>query len=586
MPAIALPNHSLVPAPAVRSVADCIEACLVHHGIELATTVPGGPLMPLLQSFHLGRRIRCVLARHESGAAMMAEGYFRITGCPAVVALTAGPGVTNAVTGIALAKAEQSALVVLTAQVARPWLGRGAAQELETARLLEPITKCSITLNDPAETWATLRRAIALSREGSPGPVHLSVPADLWRAQTSVEVATSPANEPANDAPGVAPDPTEIAALIDAIERASHPVVLVGYGVLLARAEHALPSLARKFPHLRFACTPRSKGAFPESHPSSVGVFGFAGHPEAERALLEESDLVVVLGSRLGEITSSGWDERLGRRPMVQVDLDATVIGRTYPVQLGIRADLHAVLERLMEGDPAPDPGTLGRAAREPVPVSTSNTSRFVHPAHVVTAMNRVLTGDETVWCDIGNCMAWLVHHLRRDRPRGWQVNLNWGSMGHALPAAIGGALASGGPTLVCVGDAAFAMTGFELHTAVEERLPIVVVVLNDSGHGMVELGSEFQFGPGQVPNARFRRRIDAAAFARSIGADASCVTTFGELEAALSVAWNEVPSARVPHVIDVHIDPSAVPPFGSRMKLLAQNFSGRERGANEVRRV
>lgn len=576
------------PAPAVLAVADCIEACLVHHDIDLATMIPGGPLMPLLQSLHLGRRIRCVLARHESGAVMMAEGYFRVTGRPSVVALTAGPGVTNAVTGIALAKAEQSAIVVLSAQVARSWFGKGAAQELEAARLLAPVTKCSLTLEDPADTWNTLSQAIALSRAGCPGPVHLSVPADLWRAPCAA-FGTTDDREPAAVADG--PEPGQLRALSDALARSRRPVVLVGYGVVLARAEQQLIALSRKYPQLRFSCTPRSKGAFPESHPRSVGVFGFAGHLEAERAIVEQSDLLLVLGSRLGEITTSGWDERIGRRPIVQVDLDASVIGRNFPVQMGICADLGSVLARLIGGEPAatpqkatlpPDPTTartrVEAASTTETPAANAEAAALIHPRHVVGVLNRALEGDDAVWCDIGNGMAWLVHYLRRDQPRRWHVNLSWGSMGHALPGAVGGVLASGKPALVVVGDAAFAMTGVELHTAVEERLPLVVVVLNDSGHGMVELGSEFQFGPGQVPSARFRERIDASGFARALGADASTATTLRELEQALSRAWASVAGTRVPHVIDVHVDPSAVPPFGARMKLLKQNFSGSSR--------
>ena len=149
--------------------------------------------------------------------------------------------------------------------------------------------------------------------------------------------------------------------------------------------------------------------------------------------------------------------------------------------------------------------------------------------------------------------------------------------MGHAIPGAIGGVLATGEAAVVVVGDAAFAMSGFELHTAVEQQLPLLVVVLNDSGHGMVELGSEWQFGAGKVPSARFVERIDAAQFARSIGAFGTRATTLTELEAALSHAWHNLSHTPVPHVIDVHIDPRAVPPFGSRMRLLEQNFSGQD---------
>jgi acetolactate synthase I/II/III large subunit len=194
----------------------------------------------------------------------------------------------------------------------------------------------------------------------------------------------------------------------------------------------------------------------------------------------------------------------------------------------------------------------------------------MIRPSLAMMTLSSLISPETHVYVDIGNCMAWAIHHLAREQPGRWHVNLIFGCMGHALPAAIGGCLAGTAPVLAIAGDAAFAMSAFELHTAVEERLPLVVLVLNDGGHGMVEMGSECQFGPGAVPSARFRQRIAAADFARSVGAHA-CLADSVET---LASAFASTVGRSGPSLIDIEIDPSEVPPFGARMELLKRNFS------------
>lgn len=196
----------------------------------------------------------------------------------------------------------------------------------------------------------------------------------------------------------------------------------------------------------------------------------------------------------------------------------------------------------------------------------------MMRPSETMQLLSSLIDPELHVYVDIGNCMAWAIHYLRREQPGRWHVNLIFGCMGHALPAAIGGCLAESTPVVAIAGDAAFAMSAFELHTAVEERLPLIVIVLNDGGHGMVEMGSECQFGPGAVPSARFRQRIAAADFARSVGANASLVDSAESLALAFAAARQY----SGPSLIDIEIDPREVPPFGARMELLKRNFSAR----------
>lgn len=197
----------------------------------------------------------------------------------------------------------------------------------------------------------------------------------------------------------------------------------------------------------------------------------------------------------------------------------------------------------------------------------------MIKPSIAMQTLSAQLAPETHVYVDIGNCMAWAIHHLHRDLPGRWHVNLIFGCMGHALPAALGGCLASIEPVVAIAGDAAFAMSAFELHTAVEEHLPLIVLVLNDGGHGMVEMGSAHQYGPCAVPSARFRQRIAAADFARAVGAHSNLVDSPASLASAIEQAYGR----SGPSLIDIVIDPTEMPPFGARMKLLEQNFAGHD---------
>lgn len=325
------------------TVAECVEQTLVQHGIVVMPLLPGGPLTPLLEAVHRRRRLRTVLCRHESGAVMMADGYYRLSRRLAAVAVTAGPGLSNAVTAVALAHEEHIPLLIISAQVATGIHGRTAAQELDTVTLLRPVTKVSRALASAARTQATVSDLLRIATSGRPGPVHLSVPADVWRQAASMQPTRLPRTRPRPT------DARSIRQARELIQAALKPIVLAGYGVVQSQAHAELMSMVEHLPHLRVACTPRAKGVFPESHARSVGVFGFAGHPRAEAAVLEESDLVVVVGSRLGEISSSSWDVRLGQRAILQLDIESAEIGRNFPVELGLVGDARELLRQLRE---------------------------------------------------------------------------------------------------------------------------------------------------------------------------------------------------------------------------------------------
>lgn len=299
--------------------------------------------MPFLMAAARSGRLESVLVSHELGAVMMADGFFRSSRRMAGCALTAGPGALNGLPGAGLALREQTPIFLLSALVPSALDGRGAAQEFDTVRALGTTCKRSARLLHPARASELTSELLRAALTPPFGPVSLAVDAGSWQLPSH-----------RNHRYFAAPAPK--AAAVDgmdetlvALRRAERPTLLAGSGVVHARAAEALLALARALPKLRVACTPRAHGAFPTGHPQSLRVFGFAGSTQAA-ARFEESDLVFVVGSRLGEIATGGWSSALSGKLMIQLDRDAEELGRVYPVDIGLVGDARATVEQLALG--------------------------------------------------------------------------------------------------------------------------------------------------------------------------------------------------------------------------------------------
>ena len=324
------------------TLADEISRVLVELGIEYVIELPGGPAMPLLRALHQQPELTCVSSATEAGAVLVAEGYFRVTRRPAAVVVTSGPGALNTVPALGLALREQSAVLVISAQVPGTSLGRGAAQEFDTVSALRPVCKQSVQFEDVHRAAETLNDLVGVICSGRQGPGHVSGKADDWLRPTRRGRKCSPFKEFRQV------DGDGIAACESALTSARRPIVLLGYGALLSGASAAAIELAKLLPRARFACSPRAKGLFPELHPQSLGVFGFAAREET-MAAVGASDLVLVVGSRLGEITTAGWTPALEGKRMIQIDAYPGELGRVYPIELGLAGDARAVLAGLCD---------------------------------------------------------------------------------------------------------------------------------------------------------------------------------------------------------------------------------------------
>jgi acetolactate synthase I/II/III large subunit len=566
--------------PAVQLLLKYLET----EGVEYVFGIPGGPLMPLYEAIHERKKMTPILAKHEEGAAFMADGYARVRRGLGVCMVTAGPGCTNAATGIASAYADGVPLMFLTAQVATSHFGRGALQEctfqnLSVVDLFKPLTKASMMLLRADKMAEMTRYLFRAALTGRPGPVHLNIPADLAKKEVPDEPISSSQYRHSN----LYFDREAVKKAAQYLIRARCPAILAGGGVVSSGAYDELKRLAEKLT-IPVATTVKAKGSFPENHMLSLGAFGFAGSPRAEAYLLSRQvDVLLAVGTSLGEDATNGWDQRLNpTEALLHIDIDPQSMGNNYPATVSLIGDAKTVLTELLfhieresrwhEKAEANLEAMKEFRARIPWCVDeekTKSTEMPLKPQRLLADLNEVMPKDAIVFTDIGQHMAWAFHYLRVERPHSFFHNLGFASMGHGVAAAIGGKLAAPErPVISIVGDAGFAMNGLEVHTAVEYNIPVIWLVFNNGGHGMVHQGESVQFG-NRFHYSLYQRPLNVQKLAEAMGAASYRITKPGELQDVLRKALAD----RRPTVIDAIVDINEVPPVGARLKALDNYF-------------
>lgn len=561
----------MTPTSAVHLLLDYLE----QEGVGHVFGIPGGPIIPLYEAMYARGRITPVLAKHEGGAAFMADAYARATGRIGVCCTTTGPGATNALTGIAVSHADHVPVLLLTAQVPTRQFGMGAFQESspelsDIVSMFKPATKWSTMLHHPARMGATIRMALRVMQSGTPGPVHLSLPLDFMTQMVQDQAAARSAYRFAP--PGG--DRAEIERAAVLLRAARSPVILAGQGVNISRAWGPLRRLAEAT-GIPVATTFKAKGCLPEDHPLSLGVFGPSGSEATrERLLGSGTDALLVAGSGLGEVATCGFDPRLGAKTLIQVDIDPAAIGRNYPVTAGLAGDAGAVLNELALAGGARRPGLapVRFPPAEPPRVDhpARNSSPGLRPQALLRELRASLPRDVMLFVDNGSIRSWVGQHFPIYQENCFFVNMGLASMGYAVAGAVGAQLACPDRTVVAVcGDAAFAMNGMEVHTAVEHRAPVIWVVVNNGGHGMIYHGERALYG-GKFCSSIFRRPLGVAEIARGLGAAAIRVDRPGELGDAIQAARD----LRAPVVLDVLTELGEAPPMGARVRTIQKELA------------
>lgn len=553
-------------SPAIRG-ADLVVEMLAAAGVDIVFGLPGGAISPVHDAL-IDSRIRVVTTRHESGAMFAAAGYARTTGRLAAVAVTSGPGVLNALTGLASAWCDGLPVLLMVGEVPRPAQGKGVLQDgsahgLQIVEMARHITKLAAEVPRPSALPHVLRRAIATAQAGRPGPVLLTLPLDVTTAQiarprSGGDIAST------SLIPGDLMD--EIAALLRDAQR---PLLLAGSGIRGGDAPVRLRAVAE-----RIACpvatTPKGKGVFPEGHPLSLGVLGLGGHRSAQRYLEAGVDVAVAIGTSLGDLATDGFSPNLqARRALVHVDIDARQIGKSYEPTHAVVASAGEFLTALGDrlGGAALRLRALHGGVERHVLASSTRPDRIA--AHdAVIEVQAVLPPDTIFTVDSGDHFLFAAHYLETALPDAFLVMTGLGSMGQSIGAAIGAQLANPGRVVAAIcGDGCFAMNAFEVATAAAERLPIRVFVFNDERLGMVERGHHGVYGRhpayGTAP-------LDVCTVARGLGATALRVDGLGQLDAARDI----LRMTRGPVVVDVRIDPDIAIPRQDRVAAMAPGAS------------
>jgi acetolactate synthase-1/2/3 large subunit len=537
---------------------------LVAQGIEHVFCVPGESYLAVLDALY-DTAITLTVCRQEGGAAMMADACARLSGRPGIAFVTRGPGATNATPAIHIAEHDSTPLILFVGQIDRSMRGRGAFQEMDYRAFFGSTTKWVTELDDVRRIPEILARAFRVAQQGRPGPVVVALPEDMLLDTASVA-----------DAPPVTPVPiwpglNQLAELQKLLWAANRPIVILGGSGWDAKACAAMARFAERF-DLAVATSFRRSSLFDAQSPNYAGEIGIGPNPKLVNRI-ETADLILLCGGRMAEMPSQSY--RLLRIPVAQqrlVHIHAAVeeLGRVYQPMLAINASPPAFAAALESLQP---PQAINWAAEtrqahadfvawtEPPPA----TPGAVDMAEIVVWLRTHMPANTIYTNGAGNYAIWPGRFLHY-RGFGTQLAPTSGSMGYGLPAAVGAQRLYPDRPVVCfAGDGCFLMNGQEFATAVQYRLPIIVLVIDNGMYGTIRMHQEREF-PGRVSGTQLHNP-DFAAYARAFGGHGETVTTTAEF----APAFERGRSAAAPTILHIKVDPEAITPSTTLSALRAQ---------------
>jgi acetolactate synthase-1/2/3 large subunit len=511
---------------------------LVREGVTDVFGYPGGAILPAYDAM-TRYPVRHILVRHEQGATHMADGYARASGRVGVAIATSGPGATNMVTGIATAMMDSSPIVCITGQVGSKLIGSDAFQECDITGITLPITKHNYLVTRAEDVAPAVLEAFAVARTGRPGPVLVDITKDAQQASCEVDwVAAEPHLTEAYDEalPGDG-DYREAVALINASER---PLILAGHGVMLSGAERAVVALAERA-QIPIAVTLLGIGGIPASHALNLGMMGMHGEAWVNHAI-QEADLLVALGMRFDDRVTGNLKTYAPTARKIHVDIDRAELNKNVRVDVAIAQDLRPAVEEWLPHLVRCDRSAwLNRidvlkgdsAVRD---IQNLPDDGHLYAAHVINDLWRLTDGDAVVVTDVGQHQMWEAQYYKHDRSRSLITSGGLGTMGFALPAAIGAKVACPDAEVwVVVGDGGFQMTMAELATIAQEQLDVNVAIINNGYLGMVRQWQEFfydkRYSATPLLNPNF------AKLAEAFGIAATTVTKRSEVAEAVTAA-------------------------------------------------
>src|SRR5213596_3473927 len=485
------------------SGAEIVVRCLQEEAVEYVFGYPGGAVLFIYDELFKQDKVKHVLVRHEQGAVHAADGYSRSSKKVGVALVTSGPGVTNAVTGIAIAYMDSIPMVVITGQVPTHAIGLDAFQECDTVGITRPCVKHNFLVKDVKDLALTIKKAFYLAKSGRPGPVLVDIPKDVSQATTEFSYPKTVTMRSYN--PVVKGHPGQIRKAVQLLAEASRPIVYAGGGVILSGAARHLTTLVKM---LGFPCTNTlmGLGGYPATDPQFLGMLGMHGTYEANMAM-QNCDVLLAVGARfddrvIGNPAHSGQVQR----KIIHIDIDPSSISKRVKVDVPIVGNVSDVLEELSRQLEAAGytPNQKALSAwwsqiglwKSKDCLKYDKKSKIIKPQFVLERLYEITKGDAFVTSDVGQHQMWAAQFYKFDKPRRWINSGGLGTMGFGLPAAMGVQFANPGATVACVtGEASIQMCIQELSTCKQYRLPIKIVNLNNKYMGMVRQWQQFFHG-------------------------------------------------------------------------------------------
>lgn len=538
--------------------ADIILEALEREGADIIFGYPGGANLPIYQQLPSHPRLRHILVRHEQGAAHMADGYARATGRPAVVFATSGPGALNLVTGLATAFMDSVPMIAVTGQVASRQVGRDAFQEADVVGCTQPVTKHNYLVRDVREIPQVVKEAYHIATTGRPGPVLIDICKDAQQAVWDDPVWPESVDLPGYRPEAAAPGAGLLDAAAEALSRARRPVILAGHGVLLSGAEAELRALAEKAA-VPVGTTLLGIGAFPVRHPLALHMTGFMGTGWNLRAV-QEADVLLCVGMRVDDRVTADlatWAPKV--ETFIHIDIDRSEMGKNVRPHLEIVADAADALAGLVERVQAP-PGhraswlTQIERWREEHPLKYVRSNGHLQPQDVMLEMYRRCDDRSIVVADVGQNQIWAALWWNYATPGLFINSGGAGTMGFALPAAIGAQVGQPDRAVwVVAGEGGFVMTAQELSVAVEHRLPLKIVILDNRSLGMVRQFQDDFYG-GVRSESALEHMPDFVKLASAYGLPGHHIRSLEDVPAAFDAAQ----ASDGPVLLHFSIDPDA----------------------------
>ena len=459
---------------------------LVEEGVEVIFGLPGVPVIPLFDTLPQYPRLRFVLVRHEQGAAHAADGYARASGKVGVCLATSGPGATNLVTGIANAYLDSVPVVAITGQVARPFIGKDAFQEVDTTGITLPITKHNYLVLDVGSLARIVKESFHLARTGRPGPVLIDVPSDVFAGQVEYhypEEVKLPGYKPTLEG-----HPAQIKKAARLINEAERPLIIAGRGVVISGAYAELKEVVETA-EIPVVTTLLGAGCFPESHILNLGMLGMHGMAYANMAV-DGADVIVAVGMRFDDRATAKVSAFAPHAKVVHIDIDPAEIGKNVRVDVPIVGDVRLVLKELNKLINSAEHTDWVRQLdewRRERPLEIAGEGEGLLPQYVMSKICEVTGGEAIVVTGVGQHQMWAAQHYCYDKPNSLISSGGLGTMGFGLPGSIGAKIGCPDRTVWCMdGDGSFQMTIQELATIVQERLAVKIAIINNGYLGMV----------------------------------------------------------------------------------------------------